>query len=200
MSDVDNGNTDDEAATILVVDDEEGLADLYAIWLRDSYTVRTAYNGEEAVDSLDERVDAVLLDRQMPDLSGDDVLETIRERDLECRVAMVTAVEPELDIIDLGFDDYLRKPVDRDTLLATVERLLRRSTYDGTVQRYFSTARKHALLVDSGDPTVTESDEFAELRSRLEALRGELDEVVADFDNEDYEVLFRRLSDQSDDE
>jgi len=136
----------------------------------------------------------------MPDLSGDDVLETIRERDLECRVAMVTAVEPELDIIDLGFDDYLRKPVDRDTLLATVERLLRRSTYDGTVQRYFSTARKHALLVDSGDPTVTESDEFAELRSRLEALRGELDEVVADFDNEDYEVLFRRLSDQSDDE
>jgi len=200
MSDVDNGNTDDEAATILVVDDEEGLADLYAIWLRDSYTVRTAYNGEEAVDSLDERVDAVLLDRQMPDLSGDDVLETIRERDLECRVAMVTAVEPELDIIDLGFDDYLRKPVDRDTLLATVERLLRRSTYDGTVQRYFSTARKHALLVDSGDPTVTESDKFAELRSRLEALRGELDEVVADFDNEDYEVLFRRLSDQSDDE
>jgi len=200
MSDVDNGNTDDEAATILVVDDEEGLADLYAIWLRDSYTVRTAYNGEEAVDSLDERVDPVLLDRQMPDLSGDDVLETIRERDLECRVAMVTAVEPELDIIDLGFDDYLRKPVDRDTLLATVERLLRRSTYDGMVQRYFSTARKHALLVDSGDPTVTESDEFAELRSRLEALRGELDEVVADFDNEDYEVLFRRLSDQSDDE
>ncbi|WP_232701671.1 response regulator transcription factor [Halobacterium wangiae] len=200
MSDADTRNTDDEDATVLVVDDEEGLADLYAIWLRDSYTVRTAYNGEEAVEALDEGVDAVLLDRQMPDFSGDHVLETIRERDLDCRVAMVTAVEPELDIIDLGFDDYLRKPVDRETLRATVVRLLRRSTYNGTVQRYFSTARKHALLVDSEDPSVTESEEFRELRSRLDALRDELDDVVADFDSEDYEVLFRRLSDETDDD
>ena len=200
MSDADTRNTDDGKDTVLVVDDEEGLADLYAIWLRDSYAVRTAYNGEEAVETLDERVDAVLLDRQMPDYSGDDVLETIRERGLDCRVAMVTAVEPELDIIDLGFDDYLRKPVDRNTLRETVVRLLRRSTYDGAVQRYFSTARKHALLADSEDPSVTESAEFEQLESRLQSLRGELDDVVADFDSEDYEVLFRRLSDQSDDD
>jgi len=180
--------------TVLVVDDEEGLADLYAIWLREEYAVETAYDGEAAIDALDENVDVVLLDRQMPGVSGDDVLETIRERGLDCRVAMVTAVEPELDIVDLGFDDYLRKPVDRDTLRETVDRLVRRSAYDDTVQRYFAAARKHALLTESNDPTVTESAEFETLEQRLDDLRGRLDDVTEDFDEDDYEVLFRRLS------
>ncbi len=183
-----------DEATVLVVDDEEGLADLYAIWLRDRHTVETAYDGEAALDALDEDVDVVLLDRQMPGVSGDDVLETIRERSLDCRVAMVTAVEPELDIVDLGFDDYLRKPVDRETRRETVDRLLRRSAYDETVQRYFAAARKHALLTESNDPSVTESAEFETLEDRLDDLRSRLDDVVDDFDEDDYEVLFRRLS------
>ena len=180
--------------TVLVVDDERGLANLYGIWLEDDYEVRTAYNGSEALEALGRDVDVVLLDRQMPDVSGDDVLAEVRDRGIDCRVAMVTAVEPELDIIDLGFDDYLRKPIDRETLLSTVERLVRRSTYDATVTDFFATARKHALLSDSEEPSVTESEEFAALEAELDDLRGELDSVVADFDGADYEVLFKRLS------
>ncbi|NIB99324.1 response regulator [Halobacterium sp. R2-5] len=189
--------TDEEGdgeATVLVVDDEEGLADLYAIWLRDRYAVETAYDGDAALDALDETVDVVLLDRQMPGVSGDDVLEAIRDRELDCRVAMVTAVEPELDIVDLGFDDYLRKPVDRETLRETVDRLLRRSAYDEAVQAYFAAARKHALLSESNDPSVTDAEEFEALEARLAALRGRLDDVVEDFDEDDYEVLFRQFS------
>lgn len=184
----------DEEATILVVDDERGLADLYTIWLRDRYEVRTTYDGENALDSLDSDVDVVLLDRQMPSVSGDDVLETIREQDIGCRVAMVTAVEPELDIVDLGFDDYLRKPVDRETLRDTVDRLLRRSAYDTTVQQYFAVTRKRALLVDNNRKDVADSPEFQELEASVAELRDRLDGVVAGFDDEDYDVLFRRLS------
>jgi DNA-binding response OmpR family regulator len=201
MSDADTDDTvAEDDATVLVVDDERGLADLYTIWLEDDYDVRTAYNGTEALDALDDAVDVVLLDRQMPDVSGDDVLDELRDRGIECRVAMVTAVEPELDIIELGFDDYLRKPVDRDTLVETVERLQRRSSYDNAVQEYFSAARKHALLSESEDPGVTESEEFETLDNRLDELRGELDAVAASFDDEDFEVLFRRLSDDSPDD
>ena len=199
MSEDDTDATADEPDdTVLVVDDERGLADLYAIWLEDDYDVRTAYNGSEALDALDPAVDVVLLARQMPDISGDEVLAEVRDRGIDCRVAMVTAVEPDFDIIDLGFDDYLRKPVDRETLLATVERLVRRATYDTTVTDYFATARKHALLSESEDPGVTESEEFAGLEAELDDLRGELDDVVADFDGADYEVLFRRLSGPAD--
>jgi DNA-binding response OmpR family regulator len=195
MSDAEtDATTDEHERTVLVVDDERGLADLYAIWLEDDYDVRTAYDGSEALDGLDASVDVVLLDRQMPDVSGDDVLSELRDRGIDCRVAMVTAVEPELDIVDLGFDDYLRKPVDRETLLATVERLVRRSAYDATVTEFFATARKHALLSESDDPSVTDSEEFQSLEAELGDLRSELDDVVADFDGADYEVLFRRLS------
>lgn len=194
----DSGNED---ARVLVVDDEEGLADLYAIWLEDQNSVETAYDGEGALEALEGDVDVVLLDRQMPGISGDAVLETVRDRGLDCRVAMVTAVEPELDIVDLGFDDYLRKPVDRETLRETVERLLRRSSYDDAVQEYFAAARKHALLTDSDDPSVTDTDRFTALEDCLDDLRGRLDDVVGDFDEDDYEVLFRRLSpDSTDDE
>ena len=194
-----DATTGERDTTVLVVDDERGLADLYAIWLEDDYDVRSAYNGSEALDALDASVDIILLDRQMPDVSGDDVLAEVRDRGIECRVAMVTAVEPELDIVDLGFDDYLRKPVDRETLLSTVQRLVRRSTYDSTVTDFFATARKHALLSESEDPSVTESEEFGSLEAELDALRGELDSVVAGFDGADYEVLFRRLSPETDD-
>ena len=184
----------DEEATILVVDDERGLADLYTIWLRDRYEVRTTYDGENALDSLDADVDVVLLDRQMPDVSGDDILETIRERESDCRVAMVTAVEPQLDIVDLGFDDYLRKPVDRETLRDSVGRLLRRSAYDATVQQYFAAARKRALLVETDRDAVTDSAEFQRLDAELAELRDRLDGVLEDFDDADYDVLFKRLS------
>ncbi|WP_232688489.1 response regulator [Halobacterium zhouii] len=191
-----NGGTSgvDEEATVLVVDDERGLADLYTIWLRDRYEVRTAYEGESALDTLDEDVDVVLLDRQMPGVPGDELLETIRERGYDCRVGMVTAVEPRLDIIDMGFDDYLRKPVDRETLRDSVDRLLRRSAYDATVQRYFAVARKRALLQETDRNGVTDSEKFRRLEAELAELRDRLDGVLAGFDDEDYEVLFKRLS------
>ena len=70
--------------TILVVDDERQLADLYATWVGDDYAVRTAYDGQSALEQADEAVDVVLLDRHMPDLTGDEVLGRIRDRGLDC--------------------------------------------------------------------------------------------------------------------
>ena len=52
---------------ILVVEDEEPLADLFTAWLSDEYTVDTAYTGEEALELLNETLNVVLLDRRLPD-------------------------------------------------------------------------------------------------------------------------------------
>ena len=134
---------------VLVVEDEPDLADLYAAWLGDEYRVRTAYGGNEALDVLDEAgddVDALLLDRRMPGLSGDEVLDAVTDRGIECRVAMVTAVEPDFDIIEMGFDDYLVKPVTSDTLRDTDKTLLTRNDYDAGVQDLFSLTSKKAML------------------------------------------------------
>ena len=182
---------------VLVVEDERDLADLYATWLRDEYRVRVAYGGPEAIEKLDDAVDVALLDRRMPDLSGDETLAAIREEGVECRVAMVTAVEPDFDIVAMGFDDYVVKPVSRDGLTGTVESLLLRNTYDDGMQELFALASKKALLESEKDPATLESNrEYRELSERVSELRADLDETLASFDDDHgIEAMYHDLDD-----
>jgi len=179
------------SAVVLVVDDDPDVADSYAAFIRDQYEVRTAYSGEAALERLDDDVDVVLLDRRMPDMSGDEVLEEIRERGLDCRVAMVTAVDPDVDIIDMEFDDYVVKPVTREEVLETVDRLLRVAEYERTLREYYRVTRKWVTLSDARPGEDIESDpEFADLAERRDQLREKLESTAADFADDDFETLF----------
>lgn len=184
---------------VLIVEDEPDLADLYATWLRENCRVRVAYGGHEALDQLDEDVDVILLDRRMPDLSGDEALTEIRSRGFECRVAMVTAVEPDFDIVAMGFDDYLVKPVSKEALEETVDNLLLRNSYNDGVQELFSLASKKALLESEKEAAaLEENDEYRELDARLSELRANLDETLRQFDEErDIAAVYRDLGDNS---
>ncbi len=176
---------------VLVVEDEPDLATLYATWLEQACSVEMAYDGNDAVDAIDESTDIVLLDRRMPGLSGDTVLETIRERDLDCRVAMVTAVEPDFDIIGMGFDDYLVKPVSKDELTSIIDQLVLRSTYDEQLQEFFALASKKALLdAEKTDAERRASQEYARLEDRLAVLRTQVDETMAELLDQD---VYHRL-------
>jgi DNA-binding response OmpR family regulator len=185
-----------EPATVLVVDDEPDVADAYAAQLQDEYIVSTAYSGQEALDELDDSVEVVLLDRRMPGISGDEVLDTIRDRGLDCRVAMVTAVDPDFDIIEMPFDDYVIKPVSRDDLFSTIERLLTTSEYESKLRNYYALTAKHAtLMANKPESELAESEEFSDLEDRMADLRDDLDETVATFDDEDFVAVFRDIGD-----
>ena len=166
---------DDPPPTVLAVDDEPDLAELYEVYLEDSYRVRVATDGEEALSMMDDTVDVVLLDRRMPEMSGHEVLRAIREDGYDARVAMLTAVEPDVDIVDMPFDDYKTKPVSREDLVALVEVLLYRAAFDERSQRFFALASKKAALEASG---ATDNEEYAELVDRLRAVRAEVDETL----------------------
>ncbi len=178
------GSGDDP--TVLIAEDEPDLADLYTAWLDEDCRVRTAYNGSQALDAIDETVDIVLLDRRMPGLSGDTVLDTIRERELGCRVAMVTAVEPDFDIIEMGFDDYLVKPASKEELLTLVDQLLLRSEYDCMLQEFYALASKKAIL-DKQKPEyeLRASEEYRRLKDRLAVLRADIDDTMAELSDRD---------------
>ena len=173
---------------VLVVDDEESVADTYALRLRGDYETRTAYGGEEALEMMSDDVDAVLLDRRMPDLHGDDVLDAIREEGYDCVVIMTTAVDPELNILEMDFDDYLCKPIFQETLLETLDQHLDSSgagggSQDAELSEFFSIVSKLTVLKEEQTRTELEnSDEFAELKSRAEELGGRLRETVDDFE------------------
>lgn len=172
---------EDGPPTVLVVDDERAIVDGHAVRLESRYDVRRAYSGEEALEKLDGAVEVVLFDRRMPGLTGEEVLSEVRERELGCRVAMLTGVEPSFDIIDTGFDDYLRKPVGTRELLDAVEGMLRRARYDRRLHEFFALASKAAVLETDRDPAELEGHpEYQALQADLRRLRSELDETLAD--------------------
>ena len=177
---------------VLLVEDERPLAELYASWLAEEYEVEVVHDGEAAIDAYDEDVDVALLDRRLPEASGDSVLEYIRDSGNPCRVAMVSAVTPDFDIYGMGFDDYLVKPVSRGELLDLIERLVRVSDYDEGLRRHFALSSKLALLQSHKIETeLEESEEYAALRDEMDELDGELTETVGEMSVSDIGAVLR---------
>jgi DNA-binding response OmpR family regulator len=179
--------------TVLVVDDESEVADVYALRLRDRYETETAYGGAQALERLDDGIDVVLLDRRMPDIGGDEVLEEIRDRNVSTRVIMITAVDPDFDIIDMPFDDYLCKPVEKTDLVAAIDQQLAARRYDHRLTDYLEVTSKLALLEGEKTAQTLEENEGVEsLERRAEELKGEMDDALREFD--DIDTAFKDIS------
>ncbi len=163
-------NGADRAGSLLVVEDDEPLADLYAKWLEPDHDVAVAHDGRAGLDAMSDDVDVVLLDRRMPVMSGDEFLQALTETSYDASVAMVTAVDPGVDVLDLPFDDYVTKPVTRGVMLDVVDRLLRLRGATGAVRRYHSLERRRDILRDVKARTgETDMEAFDVLTRRLEA-------------------------------
>ncbi|NUE01468.1 response regulator [Halorubraceae archaeon YAN] len=188
--------------TVLIVEDDESIARLYKRFLSTKYDVEVETTAEGAtnrvISDTKPAVDAILLDRRLPDGEGADVLESIRDQKYDCRVAMVTGVEPDFDIIGMGFDLYVVKPVSRDELIDAVETLLVRGDYDGLLQEAAALASKRALLESEKDrEELINSSEYTELLSELDTLDEELLKMAEGLTAEDYRVMFRDLGEQT---
>ncbi len=117
-------------ARILVVDDEQAIADLVSVYLEnEGYTVYKFYTAEEAVARIaSTQLDMAILDVMLPGTDGFTILREIR-REHTYPVIMLTAREQELDKINglaLGADDYITKPFRPLELVARVKAQLRR--------------------------------------------------------------------------
>lgn len=184
--------TDGQGATVLVVDDERAVADAYAAQLDTQYDVRKAYGGEAALETVDDAVDVVLLDRRMPDLTGDEVLDEIKDQGIDCRVVMVTAVDPDFDILDMPFEDYLRKPVGRSDLLTAIDNQLAAEEYDEQLDEFLELNTKLGLLQqEKTAKAIEEEPDVQKIQERAEELKADLDETVMQF--EDSATAFKDL-------
>jgi len=168
---------------LLIVDDEERVANTYELRLQGSYDTTVALSGQEALETIDESFDIVLLDRRMPEVTGDEVLEEIRSRGLECRVVMLTAVDPDFDIADMDVDDYVVKPVDKEKLRDVVERALRISEYNDQMQELSSLRLKRNVLeVETSDRELEESEKYQRLSAEIEEMEAEIEEMESALD------------------
>jgi DNA-binding response OmpR family regulator len=115
---------------ILAVDDHRPTLEFLDGFLgRHGYQVVVATTGTEALQLVDrERVDLVILDLRLPDIDGLTVCRELRERTEYLPVLMLTArdtTEDEIAGFDAAADDYVRKPVDPQVLLARIQALQR---------------------------------------------------------------------------
>jgi DNA-binding response OmpR family regulator len=118
---------------ILIVEDEEPLADAIARGLRrEGMAVDVALDGDEGHEKATvTRYDVVVLDRDLPGMSGDELCREIVASGALTRVIMLTAsgsVADRVEGLSLGADDYLAKPFAFDELVARVRALARRAT------------------------------------------------------------------------
>ena len=183
-----------EDTTVLIVEDQPDVLALYEQFVGEQYTVRTATTVEAAVDIVDESTDVVLLDRRLPDGDGQRVLERIREQGYGCRVAMVTGVVPDFDIVGMGFDHYVVKPISRDGLLDAVEVLLGRTEYGTKLRETASLVSKRALLeAEKSADELAASTEYRQLVDQVDTLQRDIDAISTDFTPADFRAMFRDI-------
>ena len=160
---------------ILVVDDEAVLAEMVSLALRyEGWTIGTAPDGASAVATARElRPDAVVLDVMLPDMSGLDVLRTLREHSPGLPVLLLTAkdaVEDRIAGLTAGGDDYVTKPFSIEEVVLRLRALLRRTGI--TAQDNGAQIVVGDLVLDEdshevtrgGEPVVLTSTEFELLR------------------------------------
>lgn len=115
---------------LLVEDNEQLNKALSTLLKRNSFTVDSAFDGEEALIYIKQyEYDVIILDIMIPIINGLEVLKRLRAMKVDTPVLMLTAkstTEDKIVGLDLGADDYLSKPFNTEELLARIRALVRR--------------------------------------------------------------------------
>jgi DNA-binding response OmpR family regulator len=138
--------------TLLVIEDDYFQQELLKIWLEaENYEVLCAKSGEEALTIIaDYKPDLILLDLVMPGMGGFEVAKKLKEcaDTQQIPVVVVTAIddqEKRIEVLEVGVDDFLNKPVDRIELLVRVKNLLQSRAYFKQLQA----RQAHLLQLES---------------------------------------------------
>lgn len=117
---------------ILLVDDEENLHEALKLNLEmEGYSITSAYDGSAALKAIEnEYFDLVILDIMLPEVDGITVAETIRIKNMDTPILMLSAKNATIDRVQglkKGADDYLTKPFDLEELLLRVDKLIQKN-------------------------------------------------------------------------
>lgn len=116
---------DAERRRVLFVEDEQALQISYQRFFRPRFEMNFAGTGAEAMAQLESQApDVLVLDMRLPDTDGIELLRKIRSLHPDLPVIITTAylsIEPQLQVLDLGYSGYIVKPFDLDELGAAID-------------------------------------------------------------------------------
>lgn len=146
---------------ILLVDDEKDIVEFLEYNLvQEGFEVVTAYDGYEAIEKLKEKPDLIILDVLMPKMDGFETCQKIRSNKefKNVPVIFLTAKSTEADEIkglNLGADDFIRKPISPKKLIARVQSNLRKSESGPSETKKTKEIKIGPLFIDKEKYTVT---------------------------------------------
>ena len=145
---------------ILIVDDDENIAELLSLYLtKECFDTQMVYDGEEALRAFDSyQPNLILLDLMLPKMNGFDVCRSVREHGRATPIIMLTAKSTEYDKVlglDEGADDYVAKPFGMMELMARIRAALRHGGQEAPKEKTYSLG---SLFVDPARHIVRDGD------------------------------------------
>lgn len=161
--------------TILVIEDEEDIRDILSYYIeKEGFNIKEAENGKSGINIIrKEKIDLIILDLMLPDISGYDVCKEI-SKDYKIPIIMLTAKNDIVDKIlglELGADDYVTKPFDVREIIARIKACLR---------------RMDSLVEEKNDEIIQLSNNIRIYEKSIEVFKG--DELVK-LKPKEYELL-----------
>ena len=187
---------------ILLVDDEKKITEVVKAYLdKEGYNTLVAHDGKEALNLFESNeFDLIILDRMLPDISGEEICEKIRQTSL-VHIIMLTAKTEDEDKIDgfnLGCDDYVCKPFNVKELVLRVKAVLRKIKKDEIIKindEIGINTLSHEVKIRNQDVNLTNTEYkllllFVNNKKKI-FTREELLELI----NDDYYDKFDRIID-----
>ncbi len=139
--------TETSKPEILLVEDSRELAVVYEAYLnKQSYGLTIAENGKDALKNITESLpQVILLDLQLPDMSGMEILEYINHHHLPVLVIVITAhgtVDTAVDAMRCGAFDFITKPIDAERLIVTVRNAIEHQRLNNVIDTYKETFQR----------------------------------------------------------
>lgn len=152
---------------VVLADDHEQLLTLYETFLGDKYHTKTATNGKEAIEATTPDTEIIFLDRDMPTLNGIETIKKLRQEGVPIPIAMVTAKNPTTDIINIGVDDYIRKPIHQEQLKTVTEALLYRKTLSEEERLLLAKLSKRRAIKNNTSVSHRHDPDFINLNNHI---------------------------------
>jgi len=151
---------------LLIIDDNRHVAESLRRGLKSSYAVDIALTGQQGVLMTENTTyDAILLDLNLPDISGEDVCASLRFKGLKMPIIVLTGrdvVQDKVELLDMGADDYITKPFSLDEIKARIRAALRHVSHEPTA----NTLKFVDIELDPAARTVRRHDTRVDLRRK----------------------------------
>ncbi|GEM_PF-3474744 len=196
---------DEEKKKILIIEDDLDALKLYSEILKRDYEILTAEEGIKGLEIISPQIDLILLDRMLPNMRGEQVLNELRSNEnpeiSNIPVILLTALDADIDVIDLDFDSYLTKPISPEELRREIKEVISVNKYETGLDEYFSLINKKNALIESlGEENLRNNQKFIELSEEISSLEEELNEnlieVLKDIppsETERFEKILRKI-------